>query len=129
MSMATEKKRPKNLDLATIKFPPNALVSILHRISGALLFLIGIPVLLAALQGSLGSPEGFDWWRQFLGSTPVKLLSIGAVWLFVHHLLAGLRFLALDIHFGVSRESMRSSSLAVIWGAIILTVLIGAFIW
>ena len=57
--MAVRKKRPKNLDLMTIRLPLPGILSIVHRVSGAGIFLM-LPVLLWLLQGSLASPESFD---------------------------------------------------------------------
>ncbi len=59
MKKAVNSKRPVNLDLRTIKLPVTAYTSILHRISGVILFL-GIAVLLFALDKSLSSEEGFE---------------------------------------------------------------------
>jgi succinate dehydrogenase / fumarate reductase, cytochrome b subunit len=123
------KKRPKNLDLMTIRLPLPALVSILHRLSGAVLFLIGIPLLLAALQGTLASQQEFDRWHGVFGHWFVKLILIGLLWAYLHHFCAGLRFLALDLHKGTALETARATSKAVLIVSILLTVALGVWLW
>jgi len=123
------KKRPKHLDLTKIKLPLPALVSILHRISGALLFLIAIPLLLAALHDSLASQEGYHWWRDYLAHPLMKLILIGLLWAYVHHFFAGLRFLALDLHWGIALHHARATSKAVLIVSIALTLILGTWLW
>jgi succinate dehydrogenase / fumarate reductase cytochrome b subunit len=123
------KKRPKYLDLLKIRQPLPAVISILHRISGALLFFPGIPLVLCGLDMALGSPEGHTQIQSFL-HTPVATLGlILAIWFFVHHLCAGIRYLALDLHYGTKLEQARLSSKVVVGAGIVLTLLIGAAIW
>ena len=94
--------RPVYLDLLAIRMPPPAIASILHRISGALLFFVGIPVVLWSLQSSLGSPETFASFRSAVGHPLAKLLLLALVWAYLHHLLAGLRHVLQDVHVGRS---------------------------
>lgn len=129
MANMTPKARPKNLDLSTIRLPLPGIVSILHRISGALLFLLGIPLLLTALQGSLHSREEFVAIGAFLMHPVVKVALIGLVWAFLHHFCAGIRFLLLDIHKGTKIESARTSSLWVMVISLLLTVIAGVALW
>ncbi len=129
MANMTPKARPKNLDLGTIRLPLPGIVSILHRVSGALLFLLGIPFLLVALQGSLHSREEFAAIGAFLAHPVVKLLLMGLVWAFLHHFCAGIRFLLLDIHKGVKIESARTSSLWVMVISLLLTAIVGVALW
>jgi succinate dehydrogenase / fumarate reductase, cytochrome b subunit len=123
------KKRPKHLDLMKIKQPVPAVVSILHRVSGAILFLIFIPVLLAALGASLASPDSFKALGETLSHPLVKIISLGFVWSFVHHFCAGIRYLLLDLHKGVDLPSARLSAKIVMVVSILLTVLIGVKLW
>jgi succinate dehydrogenase / fumarate reductase cytochrome b subunit len=122
------KKRPKNLNLMTIRLPLPALVSIMHRVSGAFLFLI-LPVLLWLLQQSLSSVESYQQAQQFLHHAVVKLLCLLVVWAFMHHACAGLRHLGLDAHLGLKLNFARASSQAVLIVSGILTLLIGVWLW
>ncbi len=130
MERGTPTVRPKNLDLRTIRLPLPGIVSILHRISGALLFLAGIPLILAMLQLSLQSEEGFEMIRHTVDTDPLaRLALLFLIWSFIHHFFAGIRFLFLDMHKGVQLEKARTSSLWVIVTSLVLTTLAGAFLW
>ena len=123
------KKRPKYLDLTKIRLPLPGLVSILHRVSGLALFLIGIPFLLSVLNCSLASQEGFNGWRESFNHPLLKLIVIGFLWAYLHHFLAGLRFLALDIHKGTSLPAARASSKLVLVLGLALTLILGVWLW
>lgn len=114
--------RPVYLDLFRIHLPLAGWVSILHRVSGVLLFL-GFPLGMWALSVSLTDEAGFQrmagWARHPIGESFVLLL----VWAFAHHLLSGLRHLALDMHWGVERNSARQVSKAVLLLTALITVL------
>jgi len=120
--------RPKFLDLTEIHMPVPAFVSILHRVSGALLFM-ALPLLLWLFQQSLTSFGAFNELRGFFSNIFVKFIATGLLWGFFHHLCAGLRFLALDIHVGTELETARSSSRVVLVAGIVLTLLSGWQIW
>ena len=122
-------KRPRYLDLLKIRQPLPAVISILHRISGALLFFPGIPLVLCGLDMALGSPEGYARFQSFLNNPMAKFGLILALWFFVHHFCAGIRYLALDLHYGVKLEQARLSSKVVVGAGIVLTLLTGAAIW
>ena len=123
------KKRPKHLNLIEIKLPLPALISILHRVSGVLLFFPGIPILLYSLQMMLDSPQSHDEFHVCINTFIVKCALIIFLWFFMHHLCAGIRHLALDLHYGIELEQARMSSRIVFVAGIVLTVLIGAMIW
>lgn len=123
--VAIKKKRPKNLDLPTIRLPLPGVLSILHRISGAVLFLL-LPVLLWLFQQSLASPESYAAAKAVVASPLVKLILLGLIWLYMHHFCAGIRYLLLDLHKGVDLQSARFSSKVVFAVSIALTVIIGA---
>lgn len=114
--------RPVYLDLLRIHLPLPGWVSILHRVSGALLFL-ALPVGVWALSLSLSGETGFQRMTDWATRPPVKLLLLLAVWAFTHHLCAGLRHLALDIHWGVNLMPARKSSLAVMLATGLVTLL------
>lgn len=124
----SNKKRPKHLDLLRIKLPVPGVVSILHRVSGALLFLL-LPVFLYGLQQSLASAESFAALAAFFRQWPVKLALIGIGWAFLHHLIAGLRYLALDLHYGVALQPARASAKAVLAASLVLTAALGVALW
>jgi succinate dehydrogenase / fumarate reductase cytochrome b subunit len=120
--------RPKYLNLLQIRMPVPAVVSIMHRVSGAVLFL-ALPVLLAWWQCSLTSPDTFAASQSFAAMPLVKIGILLLVWGFLHHLCAGVRHLASDIDLGTELKSARFSSWLVLAVSIALTLLIGARIW
>lgn len=123
MAEMSIKKRPKNLDLATIRLPLPGKVSILHRVSGAGLFLC-IPVLLWLFAASLSSPESFDVFKSVAGMLPVKLVLAGLIWAFVHHFCAGIRFLLLDLHIAIEKEAAHKSAFMVLAVSLPLTAIL-----
>jgi succinate dehydrogenase / fumarate reductase cytochrome b subunit len=122
------RSRPKHLNLFEIKLPIPGLVSILHRISGAGLFLM-LPFLLYLLQQSLHSPDTYVLYRQLLSNLFVKLVLLGLLWAFLHHFCAGFRFLVLDLHVGTDLARARATSWAVLGASLLLTVVLGAWLW
>ena len=123
MAEMTIKKRPKNLDLTTIRLPLPGKVSILHRISGVGLFLC-FPVMLWLFGASLGSPESFAAFKAVAGMLPVKVVLAGLLWAFVHHFCAGIRFLLHDLHVGIEKEAARQSAAVVFAVSIPLTLIL-----
>ncbi len=122
------KKRPKHLALHQIKLPLPGIVSILHRASGAALFL-ALPILLWMLQSSLRSIETYTALMDVLAHPITKVVVLGLSWSFVHHFCAGLRFLAIDLHWIGDLQSARNSSWAVMGASVVLTLLIGVQLW
>ena len=123
MAETTIKKRPKNLDLTTIQLPLAGKVSILHRVSGAGMF-ICFPLLLWLFSASLSSPENFATFKSIAGMLPVKVVLAGLLWAFIHHFCAGIRFLLLDLHIGIEKEEARKSAIAVLAVSIPLTLIL-----
>ena len=123
MAEMTIKKRTKNLDLTTIRISLAAKVSILHRVSGAGLFLF-LPVLLWLFSASLTSAETFATFRSVFASLPAKVVLAGLLWAFVHHCCAGIRFLLLDLHVGIEKEAARKSAAVVFAVSIPLTLIL-----
>lgn len=124
-----QRTRPKYLNLLEIKQPLPAVVSLLHRISGALLFFPGIPLVLYSLDMVLNSPHGYAQFQSLLSSPLFKVGLILSLWFFLHHFLAGIRFLALDMHYGFKLEQARLTSKIVLVAGVILTLFIGVWIW
>ena len=121
--------RPVYLNLIAIRQPIPAVVSILHRLSGALLFLAGIPLLLWAVQQSLASPDAYAVLRSNLAHPIAKLLLLGLIWAYLHHFCAGVRYLLLDLHIGTELTPLRQSSYAVLIVSLALTAIVGARLW
>jgi len=128
-SRPAAKRRPVYLDLPRIRQPIPAIASILHRISGALLFLIGVPALLWGVQASLASPEAYETFRAFLSRPLVKLIGLVLVWAYLHHLFAGFRHLAMDVHIGLDLKPARQSATVATVAALLLTLLVAIRLW
>ncbi|MDF1646458.1 MAG: succinate dehydrogenase, cytochrome b556 subunit [Legionellaceae bacterium] len=122
-------QRPVNLDLGSIKFPPMAIASILHRISGLALFLL-LPMMLYFLKQSLASPESFEHLKMLVTTCAWYKLAIWAfssAWLY--HLLAGIRHLLMDMGIGETVDAAHRSALIVIGLAILGVLVMGACLW
>lgn len=129
---AVRKIRPKYLSLPAILFeirlPLPGWVSILHRVSGVLLF-AAMVWLLYILDRSLSSPEGFEAIRGYLGFVSVKLALLVLIWAYCHHFCAGIRYLLLDLHKGIDLKSARMTSVAVFVVSLLLSAFFGARLW
>jgi succinate dehydrogenase / fumarate reductase cytochrome b subunit len=123
-----KKIRPKHLALHKIKLPLPAYVSILHRATGALLFL-ALPVLLLILDQSLRSIETYTNLTEWLTHPILKLALLGLMWAFLHHFCAGLRYLAIDLHLLPSLAAARASSVWVMAVSLTLTIVLGVKLW
>ena len=111
-------------DITRYRMPMAAIVSILHRISGALLFLIGIPVMLYLFQNSLRSEVSFDRYLATVSSVPMKLVLMVLIWGLCHHLVAGIRFLLLDLHISVDKAPSALGAKIVLIVGVVLTLLV-----
>ena len=121
-------QRPVNLDLRTIKLPVTAYTSILHRISGVILF-VGIAIMLYALDKSLSSEEGFAAVKAGLTSPLAKLVIWGLLSALLYHLVAGVRHLIMDAGIGEALEGGKLGSKIVIAVSVVVIVLAGVWIW
>jgi succinate dehydrogenase / fumarate reductase cytochrome b subunit len=122
-------KRPKYLNLFKIRQPLPAVISILHRLTGILLFFPGIPLLLCALQLMLGSQDDYEKLQSFLLNPITKGGLLLLLWFLLHHFFAGIRYLALDLHYGIMLSQARASSKLVLIAGIVVTLLAGLVIW
>ncbi|MCB1671320.1 MAG: succinate dehydrogenase, cytochrome b556 subunit [Gammaproteobacteria bacterium] len=120
--------RPVNLDFTTFKLPLPAITSILHRISGAILF-FGIAGLLYLLDTSLGSPEGFASVTEWLGNPIVKLVIWAGVAALLYHLIAGVKHLIMDLGIGETLSGGVLGAKIVIVLAVLSIVVAGIWIW
>ena len=133
-SVAARKERPKYLSLRAllleIRLPLPGWVSILHRISGALLVFPLVAWLLYLLDSSLASEAGFEKLRtHYLQMPIVKAGLLLFIWAYCHHFCAGIRFLLLDLNKGIELRQARASSVAVLVVSLALTALFGARLW
>jgi succinate dehydrogenase / fumarate reductase cytochrome b subunit len=120
--------RPKNLNLFTIRLPINALVSILHRATGCALFLI-LPIILLLLQLSLSSAQHYETVIAILHSPIIKLMLLGLAWAFFHHFFAGVRHLAMDVHWMTTLMKARYTSKVVLILGALATLVLAVKIW
>jgi succinate dehydrogenase / fumarate reductase cytochrome b subunit len=123
------KRRPVYLDLPRIRLPLPGIVSILHRVSGALLFLAGIPLLLAGVAWSLASPDSYAQLKAAFAHPLAKLVLVGFVWAYLHHFCAGIRYLLLDLLKGIELGPARRSSVVVLAVSLALTLIVGVRLW
>ena len=114
--------RPVYLDLRRIHLPLPGWVSILHRVSGVLLFL-ALPLGVWALSVSLADEAEFQRLADGLAHPLARLALLGLIWACAHHLLAGVRHLAMDADWGVDWKSARQSSLIVLLVSGLVTLL------
>jgi succinate dehydrogenase / fumarate reductase cytochrome b subunit len=131
---SAKKIRPKYLSLPALLFeirlPVPGWVSILHRISGALLFFPFAAWALYLLDLSLRSESGFQHVKtEYLELTVVKLAMLVFIWAYCHHFCAGIRYLFLDLDQGVELKTARLTSWIVIAAGLGLTAFFGARFW
>ena len=119
-------------DLTTYRLPAAGIVSILHRISGALMFLL-LPLIIWLFDTSVSSEYSFARFKAAfnvgLGWFPgwiIKLVVLALIWAYLHHLIAGLRHLYMDARHAVSKEFGKSSAVATLALSVGLTVVLGA---
>lgn len=118
-------------DLPNYRLPIAGIVSILHRISGLLLFLL-MPFVIWLFDVSVTSEVSYESFRSAylagLGFVPawfVKLVTLGLIWGYLHHFIAGVRHLWMDMTHSVSKEQGKSSAIATMVVSLVLTVLLG----
>jgi succinate dehydrogenase / fumarate reductase, cytochrome b subunit len=138
MAEAVKKPRPefRNIGIGQIltsyRLPLAGRVSILHRVSGGLLFIF-LPFLLYLFDQSLTSELSFDVFKGFLSNIIVKLITLVLAWAFLFHFCAGIRHLLMDTnHNAVTKEKGKQTSVIVIVVSSLLTIafalkLFGAF--
>jgi succinate dehydrogenase / fumarate reductase cytochrome b subunit len=134
----TLKQRPefRNInalsDLPNYRLPVAGIVSILHRVSGLLMFAL-LPFIIWMFDTSLTSEVSYDTFRSvfiagvgFLPGWFVKLVALAILWAYLHHFIAGVRHLWMDATHSVSKEQGHSSALVTLALSLVLTVLLGA---
>ena len=120
--------RPVYLDLFRIRLPVMGIVSLLHRVSGVLMFL-SIPFAAWLLDQSVSSPQGFERVLELLNQPLLKIAQLLLVWSLAHHLFAGIRFFLIDFDIGVEKPGARLGSWLVLGAEIIVLLLFIVMVW
>lgn len=119
----------RNIHISQIvryRLPLAGLVSILHRISGAAMFLIGLPLVLYLFQQSVVSELSFERYREVVSNPFVKLVLVGLIWAYLHHVFAGIRHLLMDLDIGLEKAAGRTSAAIVLAVSLVLTLILAA---
>ena len=118
--------------IVSYRLPPAGIVSILHRISGLLMFFL-LPFVVWMLDASLTSEISYDGFTNVFAAGVaglpawfVKLVVLGLLWAYLHHFIAGVRHLWMDATHSVSKSQGRSSAVVTVAISTVLTVLLGA---
>ncbi|MEK9812155.1 MAG: succinate dehydrogenase, cytochrome b556 subunit [Bordetella sp.] len=124
------KKRPefRNIHITQIvgyRLPLAGIMSILHRISGAIMFLL-LPLIVWLLDKSLTSELSYAELLSFVDSVPAKVILFVLAWAFIHHFWGGIRHLVNDVHIGISREA--SPKMAIVFMVLSLISSLIAFL-
>jgi succinate dehydrogenase / fumarate reductase cytochrome b subunit len=121
-------------DIVSYRLPPAGIVSILHRISGVVMFLM-LPFIFWMFDNSVTSEISYDKFTSVFtagcadGALPgwfFKIIALGLIWAYLHHFTAGVRHLIMDATHSVSKEQGHSSAVATLAISIGLTVILGA---
>ncbi|MGI4719089.1 MAG: succinate dehydrogenase, cytochrome b556 subunit [Janthinobacterium lividum] len=130
MREAAKKGRPefRNVGIGDItgkyRMPPSAIVSILHRVSGAGLFLF-LPFLLYLLQESLRSEISYGHFAGIVDNWFAKIILLGLSWAYLHHFTAGVRHLFMDNHLALDKDAAQKTARWVLIISLVLTALVG----
>jgi succinate dehydrogenase / fumarate reductase cytochrome b subunit len=118
--------------IVSYRLPPAGIVSILHRVSGLLMFML-LPFVIWMLDASLSSEISYDGFTNVfvagvagLPAWFVKLVVLGLLWAYLHHFIAGVRHLWMDATHSVSKAQGHSSAVLTLGLSIALTVVLGA---
>ena len=122
------KSRPVNLDLQTIRFPITAIASILHRVSGVIMF-IAVGILLWLLSISLSSRDGFDAAVAIVDSFFVKFILWGILTALAYHIVGGIRHIIMDLGYFEELESGTQTAKLGFGVTIVLALLAGVLVW
>ena len=124
-----KKERPqfRNIhvtQLSNYRLPLAGVVSILHRISGFLMFAL-LPVVLWLFQQSLLSEDTYAYMQGIASHTVVKLVILALVWGYMQHFCSGVRHLFMDVHCNLDKDSARKTAATVLVVSLALTALVG----
>jgi succinate dehydrogenase / fumarate reductase cytochrome b subunit len=123
-----KKKRPVNLDLNTISFPPAAIASILHRATGVAMF-FALLFVIYAWATSVASIEGYNSIISMMDAWYGKVISIGTLSLLTYHILGGLRHMVMDLGYWEELDSGNLSAQVVMGLWVLLTIVLGVALW
>ena len=126
--MAVAKSRPVNLNLISFRFPPMALISIGHRVSGFVLFLL-LPLALYLLSMVTHSASDFSRLRVLLDAGWMRCVNWIMLLAMAYHVIAGVRHLIMDMGWGESLQASRCSAYGVMVLFVIVVALTGVWIW
>jgi succinate dehydrogenase / fumarate reductase cytochrome b subunit len=110
-------------DLANYRLPLAGFVSILHRVSGFLLFL-ALPFILYLFEQSLTTEDTFGYMKGMISDWRVKLVLLALFWGYIQHFCSGIRHLIMDNHIGLDKDSARQSALSVLVLSALITALV-----
>ncbi|MCP3852529.1 MAG: succinate dehydrogenase, cytochrome b556 subunit [Gammaproteobacteria bacterium] len=116
------KKRPKNLNLLSVRFPMSAIMSVGHRAAGVLLFL-SLPYFIYIFQLSLTSESGFLQAKAELQSPMIKFFCSIILWALAHHFIAGIRYFLLDVDIGIEKKWAQKTALLVIISGFVMFII------
>ena len=130
MSNVAKKPRPvyRNIHITQIlkyRLPLAGQLSILHRVSGAILFLALPMILLPLFDRSITSEISFEEMKGIVAHPLAKLILLGLIWSYMHHFCAGIRYLVLDLHIGTEKEAAQKSAAVAFGVSLTLTAIFG----
>ncbi|MEP1446617.1 MAG: succinate dehydrogenase, cytochrome b556 subunit [Paraglaciecola sp.] len=123
-----KKQRPVNLQLNTISFPPAAITSILHRITGVAMF-FALMFVIWAWATSVSSLEGFEFVQEQMAGPLGRFVAIGTISALIYHVLGGVRHMIMDMGHWEELQSGDLSAKVIIAAWIILTIIVGVVLW
>ncbi len=103
------------------RLPLAGIISILHRVSGAAMFLVGIPFVLYLFSLSLTSELSWQELQKISSFWWLKIIVLGFIWSFCHHFCCGIRYLMLDMHKGLEKHQARNSATVVLVVSLVMT--------
>ena len=120
--------RPVYLNPFKYRWPLAAIVSITHRVTGAVLF-VGVGFGIYAMDLAVSSTAGYQEALVLMASPLAKLIMLGLIFVLIFHVVAGIKHLLLDFHIGDSLAAAKAGSIAVIIVTIVGTVAVGGALW
>jgi succinate dehydrogenase cytochrome b subunit len=120
--------RPKNLDITTFKYPLPAVTSLLHRLSGAFIF-VGVALMLYLLELSLQSESGFALVLELLDNVVVKFAAWAVLSGLLYHLIAGIKHMIMDLGYGETLKGGFVGACITLALSAVAIVVAGVWIW
>ncbi|PKI00053.1 succinate dehydrogenase, cytochrome b556 subunit [Glaciecola sp. 33A] len=123
-----KKQRPVNLDLNTISFPPAAVASILHRVTGVAMF-FALLFVIYAWATSVASIEGYNSVNSMMEAWYGKVISIGTLSALSYHIIGGIRHVVMDMGYWEELDSGNNSARAAMVMWVVITIVLGVILW